>query len=285
MADAGQRTVTAIVVGYNHAHCLGRCLDSLIGQRGLDSLEVIYVDNASSDSSVAITSRHPGVLVIQNERNEGFARAVNQGLARASGRYVALVNPDTELAPGTIDELVVSLERHPGVELVGPSLIDEEGGEQLSLSPYPTVGGLMRKLLGLRPAAGDAWLLGAFVVARTGQLRERGGLDERYFVYGEDMELSRGVQRAGGQIRVETDVQVRHTGNPRWTPDRLARVYGAYLRFLGHHEPRQRLPVGLALSLLWLLRGGLAGARTNELTRGLRRIWSTGRDAPQEGGR
>lgn len=277
---AGPDTVTAIVVGYNHAHCLGRCFDSLMGQRGLEALEVLYIDNASSDSSAAMTSWHPEIRVLRNSVNLGFARAVNQGLELASGRYVALVNPDTALDPHTLRALVDALRRDPGLGLVAPRLLDEEGRWQQSLAHYPTATGLARRALGRTPGERDGWLVGAMLLGERELLRRVRGLDERYFVYGEDMDLSRRVQALGLRVRVEPEIHITHTGNPRWTRDRLVRVYGAYLRFLGQHHPLQRPPLGLALSLLWLLRGGTAGARPAELRRGLERIWSRQTDEP-----
>jgi GT2 family glycosyltransferase len=276
-------SVTAVVVGYNHAHCLGRCFDSLMGQRELSWMEVLYVDNASSDSSAAMSSWHPEIQVLRNSENLGFARAVNQGLARARGRYVALVNPDTALDPLTFRHLIDALRARPGVALAAPRLLGEDGREQRSLSHYPTLSGQLRRLL-RRPADGaTGWLVGAMVLAEADLLRRLGGLDASYFVYGEDMDLSHRIQRLGLALHVARDHHITHTGNPRWTLDRHARVYGAYLRFLERHFPRQRWAMGLPVSALWILRGLGAGADLAGLYRGLLRIWSSEPDQPPEG--
>ncbi len=275
------RTVTAIVVGFNHANTLGRCFDSLFGSQELDALEVIYVDNASSDSSVAATSWHEQIIKVENEQNLGFATAVNQGLERATGRYCALVNPDTAIGPECLARLVTHLERNPGVGLVGPRLLNEEGKEQVSLAPYPSPAGLALSRVG-RGAKEPSrlWLVGAMVMAKTAFLRELGGLDEGFFLYGEDMDLSYRVQQAGRAVHLLKDVHITHTGNPRWHPERLVRVYGAYMRFAARHLRMQRAPLGLALSALWLLRGGLAGVKPTGLRQGLSRIWSREREQP-----
>jgi N-acetylglucosaminyl-diphospho-decaprenol L-rhamnosyltransferase len=274
-------TLTAIVVGYNHAHCLGRCLDSVVGSRGLAALEVIYVDNASSDSSVAATSVHAGrIRTVVNPANVGFAAAVNQGLRLATSRYVALVNPDATVGPDLLRALCDVLRAHPGVGLAAPLLLDEEGQPQVSLSPYPTLLALAGRWLGRRVRPDRAWLVGALVVAERALLEDVGGLDEGYFVYGEDMELSRRVQGRGRSIRVEPGLHATHTGNPRFDPDRLVRIYGAYMRFAARHLGLERLPLGALLTSLYLLRGGLAGVGPGELADGLERIWSRGRDRP-----
>jgi N-acetylglucosaminyl-diphospho-decaprenol L-rhamnosyltransferase len=276
------RSVTAIVVGYNHAHCLGRCFDSLMGQQGLDGLEVIFIDNASTDSSAAMCSWHPQIELVRNPENVGFARAVNQGLARARGRYVALVNPDTAIGTTALRRLVDLLEQRPDLGLVGPVLLGEDGRRQRSLTHYPTAAGQLRRLLRRAPTERDGWLIGALVLARVDLLRQLGGLDEVFFVYGEDMDLSYRAQQLGRGVSVAQGIEITHTGDPRWTPDRLVRVYGAYLRFAARHTPSQRLALGLSLSALWLARGVLAGVGPGQLRSGLLRIWSAGPDLPPE---
>ena len=283
MSSSEQISVTAVVVGFNHAHCLGRCFDSLMGSRDLDALEVIYIDNASEDSSVATTSWHDRIIVVQNEENLGFASAVNQGVAMATGEYIALVNPDTQIGPECLRRLVDFLRRHPEAGLVGPRLLNEEGKDQQSLARYPTLRGLVGRWLGRPVRDREAWLVGALVVAEAELLRGLGGLDERYFVYGEDMDLSYRVQQRGQTVHVDRQVHITHTGNPRWSPERLVRVYGAYMRFAADHLPAQRLPLGVMISALWMLRGTLSGAGGRRVADGLRRIWSRRRDqAPAE---
>ena len=283
MSGEPQITVTAIVVGYNHAHCLGRCFDSLMGSQGLDALEVIYVDNASEDSSVAATSWHDEIKVVKNRENLGFAAAVNQGVAMATGDYIALVNPDTAIGPECLRRLVDYLRASPETGLVGPRLLNEEGHDQQSLAAYPTLRGLVGGWLGRPTTEGETWLVGALVMAEAELLRSLGGLDEKYFVYGEDMDLSYRVQQQGRTVNVFFPVHITHTGNPRWSPERLVRIYGAYMRFAADHLPAQRLPLGVMVSALWLLRGTLGGAGRRAVADGLRRIWSRGRDrAPTE---
>jgi GT2 family glycosyltransferase len=101
--------VSLILVTWNSARFLPRCLDGIARQTFSD-IELIAVDNASTDDSVAIVqSRFPEVILIRNATNEGFARAVNQGVARASGEYVQLVNPDAFLEPEYVARLVDAL--------------------------------------------------------------------------------------------------------------------------------------------------------------------------------
>ncbi len=283
--------MTAIVVGYNHGPYLRRCLDALTSQRGLTALEIIYLDNASQDSSLDIAAQYPQIQVIKNDQNLGFAAAVNLGLIRAAGRFTALVNPDTYLPPDALSQLALDLVERQGssadpVGLVGPTLLSEDGREQQSLCHFPTLTGLFQKRMGFTPKR--AWLIGALVVARTRLLRAIGGLDERYFVYGEDMELSHQVINRGHQVMLDRRVRVHHAGNLRWDADRLVRVYGGYLRFVCRHHPRQRMLLGVLLSLRWLLTlikieattPSLGLTRGQTLRRGLERMWSQRTDLP-----
>jgi hypothetical protein len=274
-------SVTAVVIGFNHASYLDRCLGRLRAQTGLERLDVLYIDNASRDRSVEIAATHETVVVMRNERNVGYARAANQGLAAARSPYVALVNPDAALPPTALRDLVEVLGGRPEVGLVAPQLVGEDGRAQVSLAPYPSLRGLVAKHLGLVDD-GERWIVGAVVVAETELLRAIGGLEEAYFVYGEDMDLCFRLQQRGRAVHVAAEVRVTHAGNPRWSADRLVRVYGGYLRFAALHRPEERTRLGLALSLLWLARGAGAGQGPHALLAGLRRMWSTRVDAPPD---
>jgi N-acetylglucosaminyl-diphospho-decaprenol L-rhamnosyltransferase len=273
-------SVTAIVVGYNHADCLARCLDSLVHQRDLGALQVIYIDNASKDGSPELAARYPSVLQLRNDSNRGFAHAVNQGLARARWSLVALVNPDIVLEPLTLRQLVEVLRARPEVGLVGATLVNAIGAVHPPFAPYPTLRALLGARIGWTPSAEKGWTTGALLVMETALLRELGGLEERYFVYGEDMDLCYRVQRAGRTIRVDPKVRVFHRGNPSWTADRLIRTYGAYLRFAGLHLGQERLSLGALLTIRWLTRGLAAGEPLRSLISGLDRIWSMRPDLP-----
>src|SRR4051794_33942485 len=121
-AQAGDAVdVSIIIVGWNSRELLGPCLDSLRAMEPRRSCQVIVVDNASRDDTVAHLREHyPEVELIANAENVGFARGNNQGLERARGRTVLLLNPDTEVRPDAVPVLLDYLVEHPGVGACGP---------------------------------------------------------------------------------------------------------------------------------------------------------------------
>ena len=134
--------LSVIIVNWNAAAFLPAALDSLWGTQGNLDMEVILVDNASSDASLTIVrERYPQVRVVANVANQGFAAANNQGIALARGRHILLLNPDTELPPTALSDLVAHLDAHPLVGVVGPRLESERGriqGGAAGYDPSPT---------------------------------------------------------------------------------------------------------------------------------------------------
>ena len=126
--------LTIVIVNYNAGPALTDCLDSLYREMdaGLN-LEVRLVDNASTDGSLArAAAGRPWVKVTANHYNFGFARAVNQALREATGRYWMLLNPDTGVKPGALPKLIAFAEDHPTAGAIGPRIIDPDGRIQYS---------------------------------------------------------------------------------------------------------------------------------------------------------
>ncbi|MFQ6616939.1 MAG: glycosyltransferase, partial [Fidelibacterota bacterium] len=110
---AGRPAVSVVVVNYNVKDYLSNCLVSLLEAEGKERMEVVVVDNHSFDGSAAmLKSQFPSVTVIENDRNVGFARAVNQGVQRCSGAYILILNPDTVVQENTLSVLTDYMERH-----------------------------------------------------------------------------------------------------------------------------------------------------------------------------
>ena len=124
---------SVIIVNYNHGAFLPACLDSIFATAANLAPEVIVVDNASRDGSLAeIRRRFPAVSCLANAENVGFARATNQALASAEGAYLLVLNPDTRVLEGAIEGLVGYLAAHPEVGAVGPRMLGPDGTLQLS---------------------------------------------------------------------------------------------------------------------------------------------------------
>ncbi len=253
------------VVSWNTAAELDRCLASLpAALQGLDA-EVVVVDNASGDRSAEAAEHHPGVRIVRSPVNVGYARAMNLALSGTGAPVLAAVNPDTVLPAGSLATLVQRLLARPGAGLVAPRLVDLDGGTQHSAYRFPSPavslattlpvrvqGGRLGRRLGLEaagpPRAGDVdWLVGAVHVIRAAALGGRPPYDERWFMYGEDIELCWRLARDGWHRRYEADVVVPHEGNVagakawggRRTERWLATTYDWYARDRGRFAARR----------------------------------------------
>jgi len=203
--------LSIIIVNYNTADMLVRCLRSIRSQLSSSS-EVIVVDNASQDNSLDIAEGSLSRLtVIANKRNLGFARANNQALKISKGRYIYFLNPDTELKEGVFDAMIEFMRSNPDVGLAGTRILNPDRSIQSSVERhYPGERHSRGELSGLK---GDiAWVSGASMIARRSVMRELNGFDERFFLYGEDLDLCLAVRKAGWKIGYIPEAMVVHWG-------------------------------------------------------------------------
>lgn len=232
--------VSIVVLNYNTREELRSCLQAvaregstdLAGQDGRLSAELWVVDNASSDRSAEmVEEQFPWARLVRSPRNGGFAFGNNLVLPRTSGRYVLLLNPDTSPDPGAIGTLVEDLERHPEAAASGPKLLRPDGTIHLACRrsfPTPPVAfyrltGLSRRfprsrrfgrynLTFLDPdlATEVDSVCGACMLVRREAIDQVGLLDERFFMYGEDLDWCLRMQRAGWRVRYQPGAVVRH---------------------------------------------------------------------------
>jgi GT2 family glycosyltransferase len=217
-----------VVVSFNTRPELERCLAALTDPPTLP-LQVIVVDNASTDGSVASVRRHHAqALVLENAENLGFARAANRGLREARTPYVLFLNSDAEIRPPDLKILVSFLEERPGVGVVGPRTRSGDGTIQVSTGPSLTpfrewaqrrlVRGVRRRSRAALKWAEEhyrhehepAWVSGACLLARREALLAVGGFDEAFFLYEEDVDLCVRVRRAGWRIRFTPAAEALH---------------------------------------------------------------------------
>jgi GT2 family glycosyltransferase len=255
---ADPSTLAIIVVTYNSRAEIGDCLDSIVGRTDPYQATVVVVDNQSGDGTPAfVRGGWPAVKVIEAGGNLGFARANNLGIAATTSDYVLLLNPDTIVPSGAIQTLVDALERHADTAIAGPRLVDATGAAELSFGPpISPWGELTQKLLmtlahrGVGPAvrhverrsrqAGDrAWVSGACLLVRRTDLEAVGRLDERFFMYTEDVDLCTSVRARGRRVLFVPEAEVRHlrgrsaARNPE--TDRLRRQ--SHLAYYEKHLP------------------------------------------------
>ena len=210
--------LSVIVLTWNSADQIEECLRSLETNAGCVSHEVLVIDNASSDDTVArVASNFPAITLMQNEQNLGFAAGNNRGIEQARGRYLLLLNPDTVVHQGALTTMVSYLESHPRVAAVGPRLIEEDGRIQRSCTHYPAIsrvllahiteGGYLPTEDG--PAAVDA-LSGAALMVRQDVVKAVGALDPDFFMYGEDTEWCYRMTQAGWEVHYLPTAEITH---------------------------------------------------------------------------
>jgi len=294
--DGERPHVAAVVVNWNSGERLGRCVDALLAQRGDVGLDVVVVDNASTDESLAgIEACRSAVRIVQTGRNLGYGSAVNRGVAETDAPLVLALNPDVELEAGALLRLSSCLKADSARGIVGPRLLDSTGAVQASCGTAPTLWGEVcgRFLLHLifpflrfrqrRPSELEpvGWVTGACFMARRSALQAVGGLDEAIFMYYEDIDLCLRLQRAGWQVCYLPEAVAAHAGggSSRQVLESMLvaseESYGHFVR--KHFSPLGALvlavlmPVEMALrSLLWYGVGFIVPRRRQEARARLR---------------
>jgi len=222
-------SLAIIVVTYNSAAEIGPCLDSVVGHTDPFHTTVTVVDNASSDGTASIVrERWPSVQVIESPTNVGFSRANNIGIRATRGDYVLLLNPDTVAPPAAIQTLVRGLAAHPDAAIAGARLLSERGFPELSwgdpIGPWNEfkrkifsalyrrkVRRIVRKVDRMsRQAREVSWVSGACMVIRRPDLDAVGLLDERFFMYTEDVDLCLAMTKRGRTVLYVAGADVLH---------------------------------------------------------------------------
>jgi GT2 family glycosyltransferase len=218
--------LSVIIVSWNTKEFLLPCVRSVFESEQEISEEVIVVDNGSHDGSGSEVKKiFPRVHLIQNEKNLGFAKAVNQGLQKASGKYALLLNPDTRVKNGAIERLMSFMEAHPKVGISGTQLLNPDGSKQNSIANFPSWAtellnkNLLRWLSPKRfPGKGRIYsepidvdsVIGACMMVRREAWGQVGLLDEDYFLFLEETDWCYRLKKAGWRISHVPDAEVYH---------------------------------------------------------------------------
>jgi GT2 family glycosyltransferase len=215
--------LTVILVNWNTREMLRDCLTTVFAGQGALSMQVIVVDNGSTDGSCQMLARDfPQVALISNPKNRGFAAANNQGLRLARGRHVLLLNTDTLVQGDVLAAAVAWLEAHPQAGVLGPRVLNRDGTVQDSVKGWPGFGYLMRQTLGLgrsRPPnlglvaeAAVPVVSGCAMFVRRTALARVGLLDEAFFFYGEETDWCRRFLAAGWSVHFAPVGEIVHFG-------------------------------------------------------------------------
>ncbi len=257
--------LSIIIVSFNARADLERCLASLHEAAPTSAHEIVVVDNASSDGSSDAARRWPDVMVIDAGANLGFARANNVGIRASHGDLLLLLNSDTVVGTEAIDRLVARIEREPGTAVVGPRLVDGGGRPELSfgrmLSPWNELRQKVIAWIGTRSSLIDRmtsrertvdWVSGACLLVRRPDAEAVGLLDERYFMYGEDVDFCAAIRARGRAVRYAPEAIVVHLrGRSRAAaPGATAVAYRrSQIAFYEKHHPRWAALLRLYLKL------------------------------------
>lgn len=273
--------VSIVIVSFHSRDELRPCIESIERHSGNVRTEVIVVDNASHDGTVEwLAAQHSNVRVVANADNVGFTRGVNQGLAEAKGDALFVLNPDCEIRPGTLELLLAALKTEPTLALAAPALVDAHGRIARSCGRFPSIWTLVTDHFGLASAFPGTelfggykyggrdmnslglvgWASGAALMITRAAYEQLGGLDERIFMYMEEVDWCRRAGLAGLGVRYVPTATVLHVGQqssrraPRqsYLHNLRSRVY----YFRKHHGPTAALAAKCilysSLSLKWL---------------------------------
>ena len=251
--------LSIVIVTFNSAKDIDACLASLTSQSPAVDLETVVVDNASSDgTAAAVRGRWPGVRVLESGRNLGFAGGSNLGIRQTFGELVLLLNPDTIVRPGALATLIGALDARTDAAAAGPRLIDAQGRAELSfgrmIGPLaefrqkllvtghdrgvPLVSRYVERLTRY-PREAD-WVSGACLMVRRADVEAVGLLDERYFMYAEDVDLCAAIRARGRRVLFVPGSEVVHhrgrsvASRPRVTEMAYRR---SQLAFYAKHHP------------------------------------------------
>lgn len=273
--------VSVVVVSYDTRSFLVRCLRAVSGRE----LEVVVVDNGSSDGSPAMVRREfPRARLLELRENLGFGGAANRGIEAAGASDVLLLNPDAwPRDDEALHALIACAAAWPDAGVLGPSLVGPDGAAQVSHIGMPTrwwtgtpavsaarPGRLARRRLHPR-ARGEAFLVGAALLLRREALEQVGAFDDDFFMYGEEVDLCRRMLRAGWGVRLCSRAVFVHVGGASTRPLRPAmhrEQLRSHLRLLAKHEGLDRSERARRYLMVVLrLRAALAGGVDRTLYR------------------
>ena len=216
-SDLSSLKVSVGIVTYNDEDIILDCLKSIYKHTRGIQMEVYLYDNCSQDKTVELVlERYPQVWLIRGRRNRGFGYGHNRILKKVDSNYHVILNPDILFRSNAIHQMAAFMEDHPDVVMAQPKLLNPDGSEQFTPKRAPSFKYMMSGRLQKLPGPFKKWrdeytmkneplvrptdiyfMAGCFMMARTNVLKEVGGFDTRYFLYNEDVDLTRTMRQKG----------------------------------------------------------------------------------------
>ncbi|MEC7935816.1 MAG: glycosyltransferase [Candidatus Neomarinimicrobiota bacterium] len=257
-----KNTVSLLIVSYNVRQYIAHAIDAII-KSDLDDFEIIIIDNNSFDNTASYLKERYSHLrqikIVQNQENIGFGKAINQAASLAKGQYYLILNPDTIIQEETISTLKEYLDSNPEVGMVGPKILNADGTLQLACKrSFPTLGVALPKLLGFsRIFPKSKWagkynltyldedeissvdaISGSCMFIRSFLFHELKGFDERFFMFGEDLDLCSRIWKNNYEIHYVPTTQIVHYQGEsvKSAPfDSINAFYNAMILFVDKH--------------------------------------------------
>lgn len=258
--------ISVVIVSFNTQKLLKDCLNSIFKKTKGVEIQVIVVDNASSDGSQEMVRKNfPKVTLIENKKNLGFATGNNIGIKKAKGEYILLLNSDTRLVEDSLSKMVDFMEENPKIGISSCQLVDADGEIQPSggffpnlfrvfawmffLDDIPFLGSFIKSFHPHPPefytrdpwyksAHFQDWVTGAFFLVRRKVIDETGLLDENFFMYVEEMDYCFRAKRKGWQVFYTPRTKIIHLGGQSGTSKgAILREYQGLKYFFAKHKP------------------------------------------------
>jgi N-acetylglucosaminyl-diphospho-decaprenol L-rhamnosyltransferase len=273
--------LAVIIVSTSEAHWLRACLPSLFAHVGDISVDVIVVDNESADGTRELVEDEFPAARVVSCRNHGFSHANNRALMTCDARYVLFLNPDTEVLEGTLEDMVARMDAAPEVGLAGAQQATPDGPLFPTIRRFPNAGrafmeaiGCERLPFGLSRLGNREldmvryereidcdWTSGSYMLARREALESAGWLDERFFLYADEVDLALRIRKAGWVVRHLPHMRIVHHANKMgFNPRGYAQFgYSANLYSRKHFSPVHGFLYRAAIALRYGSRWALFG--------------------------
>lgn len=276
MALARTPEVTVVIVSFNTRELTLRAIETLLANAGDVSMRIVVWDNASHDGSAdAIAAAFPGVELIRSTENVGFGMANNAVARMADTEWMLLLNSDTETHPAAVERLLAFAKDHPQAGLVGGRTVFPDGSlNSTSVFNRMTCWSLFCLGLGLsrvfpespllNPEGIGGWqrdsvrevdiVTGCFLLVRTELWHRLGGFNERYFMYGEDVDLAMRSRKIGYRPMMTPDAQIMHLGSASAVlrESKVVQLMKGKASIIRDHWSKPMIPVGIGLLWLWI---------------------------------
>lgn len=268
--------ITVIIISFNTKDLTLECIKSVQEKTKKTTYEIIVIDNKSTDGSVESLKKTKGIRLILNMDNVGFSKANNQGIVKSSGRYILLLNSDTYLLEDSLGKMVEWMDKNHEVGISSCKLLNLDNTIQENGGFFPTLSRviLWSTLLDDIPGIGELfgsfhpkrnffksehrqdWVKGAFMLLRKDVLEKTGGLDEKIFMYAEDVEFCFRVKLNGWNVVYTPETKIVHIGGASGaTENTILREYQGILYFYKKHKNGlENLILKFAIKLGALLR-------------------------------